>query len=211
MDRRVREWFRESKGRVIEFKPMKRRRLLQSLAALPAIQAIPLSAQTAAPSPAADTFKVTVTGPDAVAQSTCHYFTVEQRAALENLGDLFMPKMGERPGAKEAETAAFLEFLISQSPADRQELYRSGLDRLNSEANRLYGKPFGGIGGEQAAAILKPVTIPWTYNGPADPFARFLIAAKEDFLRATANSRSYALSGNTRGSGGSNYYWLPIE
>ncbi len=211
MDRRAWEWFRESKCRVIEFKPMKRRRLLQSLVALPAVQAIPVSAQTPAASLAADSFKVAVTGPDAVAQSTSHYFNGEQKSALENLGDLFMPKMGERPGAKEAETAGFLEFLISQSPADRQELYRNGLDRLNSEAKHLYGKPFGAITGEQAAPILNPVATPWTYNGPQDPFARFLIAAKEDFLRATGNSRSYARSGTTRGSGGSNYYWLPIE
>src|SRR3954452_12371683 len=110
---------------------MKRSRLLQSRAALPVVGAIPLQAQAAPPtppsSPAPAGFPVALTAPDAVAIAAPHFFTADQRRALERLGDLLVPKSGERPGSIEAKAPAFIEFLISQSPADRQKLYRDGL------------------------------------------------------------------------------------
>ena len=47
---------------------------------------------------------------------------------------------------------------------------------------------------------------------PSDPFAQFLLAAKEDVLRATHNSREFAaaMSRTSRGFSGSGYYWLPL-
>src|SRR4051812_32812152 len=114
---------------------MKRRRLLQSLAALPAVGVIPLAAQSAAqPAPAPAGFPVTLTQADSVAQPSPHFFSADQRRALERLGDLLVPKSGDRPGAREAQAPAFLEFLISQSPQDRQKLYLDGLDRLNAQS-----------------------------------------------------------------------------
>jgi len=194
---------------------MRRRRLLQSLAALPAVGAIPLPAQTAAaPAPAPkNTFDVTLTQPDALAIPRQQYFTPEQRAALERLGGLLVPKVGERPGALEAGAAGFLEFLISQSPADRQELYRNGLDRLNSQAREVGLKGFHDASAQQAETVLVPLKSAWTYAGPSDAFSQFLTAAKDDFLRATINSRAYAeaLAANSRGAGGTSYYWYPVE
>jgi hypothetical protein len=126
---------------------------------------------------------------------------------------MLMPAVDERPGAKEAAAAEFLDFLISQSPVDRQQLYRGGLDKLNSDSRRLHGRVFAALTDEQAAPILKPLTAAWTYDGPSDPFAQFLLAAKEDVLRATHNSREFvtAMSQRSRGFSGTGYYWLPIE
>jgi hypothetical protein len=200
---------------------MKRRNLLQSLVAAPALAAIPkpVAAQTAAyasknGTPASpDNFNLALTPPDAVAQPGPHFFSPQQRAALEHLGNILVPKMGDRPGSQEANAPKFLEFLISQSPTDRQTLYKNGLDRLNAEAARLYQKPFAATSAEQAKPILKPLEAAWTYAGPSDPFAQFLQAAKEDTLRASVNSQAYAtaMASVTRGSSGLNYYWLPVE
>ncbi len=194
---------------------MKRRRLLQSLAALPAVGAIPLPAQNASalsPSAAAN-FAVTLTQPDGLALPNQQFFTAEQRSALVRLGEVLVPKAGDRPGAIEAQAAGFLEFLISQSPTDRQTLYREGLDRLNAQAKTAGASGFHSVNEDQAAAILKPLAGAWTYAGPEDPFAQFLIAAKDDFLRATINSRAYAeaLAANSRGAAGTSYYWFPVE
>jgi hypothetical protein len=134
-------------------------------------------------------------------------------AALRRLGEILVPPQPNAPGAREAEAAEFLDFLISESPADRQNLYREGVDRLNREARSRYSKPFESVSVREADAILAPLREPWTYQGPVDPFARFLRVAKDDFLAATVNSRQWAMasSGRRRSASGLNTYWFPIE
>ena len=200
---------------------MKRRNLLKSMMAAPAFAAIPKPAAAQAPAygnkdsgaASRDNFNLPVTAPDAVAEPGQHFFSRDQMAALEHLGGILVPRSGERPGSMETNAPKFLEFLISASPQDRQMLYKIGLDHLNSEAARLYRKSFVALNAEEAKPILKPLEGAWTYAGPSDPFAQFLHAAKEDFLRCTVNSAAYAtaMGANTRGSSGMNYYWFPVE
>ena len=96
------------------------------------------------------------TAPDAVAQPGQLFFSSDQMAALEHLGELLVPRIGDRPGSKETNAPKFLEFLISKSPQDRQTLYKNGLDQLNSEATRLHRKAFATLNAEEAKPILKP-------------------------------------------------------
>src|SRR5258708_22526910 len=102
---------------------MKGRRMLQSLAILPAMAAAPppAPAQSSATAPAPETMpKLGEAAPDAVSDGVTRFFSHEQFAALENLARLIMPVEGEVP--------LFLDFLIGQSNAKRQTLYRDGLD-----------------------------------------------------------------------------------
>ncbi len=188
---------------------MKRRRLLQSIAALPAL---PAAAQTA-PAPAPEFPKLAETAADAVGQPRGRLFGRDQMAALEKLADLLMPKAGDRPGAVEAGAPAFLDFLIGESNAARRKLYQDGLDRLNSESARLYSKPFRDASATEAKAILAPLAAKWTYAPPADPFARFLKEVKDDLMQATINSRVYAaaVSRRSRSAAGMGAYWLPLD
>ena len=198
---------------------MRRRNLLKTLMAAPALAAVPAPAAAQAPAPAPanagspDNFDLPLTAPDAVAQAGQHFFSADQSAALEHLGDILVPRSGDRPGSKETNAPKFLEFLISQSPQDRQTLYKNGLDHLNNEASKLYRRSFAAITPGEAKLILKPLEGAWTYAGPSDPFAQFLLAAKEDVLRACVNSPAYAtaMAAITRGSSGMNYYWFPVE
>lgn len=194
---------------------MKRRNLLKSMLAAPALAAVPApaAAQTSSGAAAPDNFNLALTAPDAVAQPGQRFFSREEMAALEHLGDILVPRIGERPGSKETNAPKFLEFLISQSPQDRQALYRTGLEHLNSEASKRYGKSFAALHAGEAKPILQPLEGAWTYAGPSEPFAQFLLAAKEDFLRAAVNSPAYAaaMGANTRGSSGMNYYWFAVE
>jgi hypothetical protein len=200
---------------------MKRRNLLQSIVAVPALAAPPKPAAAQAPAYAnkdsaagsPDNFKLPITSPDAVAQPGQHFFTSDQMAALERLGDILVPKTGDRPGSLESNAPKFLEFLISKSPEDRQVLYKNGLDRLNREAAKLYQKPFAAVSPAEAKPLLRPLEAAWTYAGPSDSFAQFLLSAKDDVLRASVNSQAYAtaMASTARGSSGLNYYWLPVE
>src|SRR5438552_3295704 len=134
---------------------MKRRRFVQALAGVPAASAL-AQQQPAAPAntggpPAGgrgggrftqDTPKLEITDPDLVGQGVPRFFTAPQFAALRKLSDLLMPALAGNPGALDAGAPEFLDFLIGASPAERQQLYRDGLDMLNARAKKQFSKSF---------------------------------------------------------------------
>jgi Gluconate 2-dehydrogenase subunit 3 len=197
---------------------MKRRRFIQALAATPAAPAL-LAQAPPAPSIAktipnsVNDVALLYATTDAAAEPVLHFFTVQQFATLRKLSDLLSPPVNGVPGALEAKAPEFLDFLLSQSSADRQQLYRSGLDGLNAQAKRRFNKLFPDVEASQADILLSPLREPWTYDAPSDPVAAMLRAAKDDVRRATLNSREWnlaAAAGRTRGGGGG-LYWLPID
>ena len=199
---------------------MKRRRFIQALAATPAAPALLAQAPLApsVPRPAANSGNdgpLLYAASDDAAEAVLHFFNAQQFVALRKLSDLLMPASSApntAPGALQAKAPEFLDFLLSQSAADRQQLYRSGLDGLNAQAKKRFGKLFADVDASQAEMLLAPLRDPWTYDAPSDPVAAMLRAAKDDLRRATLNSREWnlAAAGRTRGGGGG-LYWLPID
>ncbi len=200
---------------------MKRRAILKSLAVLPAAAVLPAQEPAVPPKPTPsvveETPRIQASVPDAIAETVPQFFSAEAFSALRRLSDLLMPAVnttsGTTPGALQAHAPEFLDFLIGQSPPERQNLYRTGLDRLNADARHRYSKPFSDLDAGQADSVLAPLHAPWTYNGPADPLARFLQTAKEDVMTATVNSREWigVVSKRGRRGGNVNTYWLPID
>jgi hypothetical protein len=196
---------------------MKRRTVLRSLLTVPAAAALPAEAPAqeakAGAPPNRETPATPTTVADATAETVVKTFNPAQFSALRRLGEILMPAAQETPGALEAGAAEFLDFLVGASPADRVTLYRDGLDRLNAEAQRRHQKSFAELTVPQAEPILAPLRAPWSYRGPADPFAKFLLAAKDDLMAATANSREYiaVVSARRRSAGGIGQYWYPME
>jgi gluconate 2-dehydrogenase subunit 3-like protein len=199
---------------------MKRRGFVKALAAAPAVPAV-LAQQTTPPTPApqtpppaAEAPKLELAIPDDVAEMQPKFFAATQYSALRKLAEILMPRVGDTPGAIEAGAPEFLDFLISESPKERQELYRQGLDALNSEATKRFNKSFAETTSEQQASLLQPLRRQWTYDPPTDPLARFLWAAKQDVRTATINSREYTLasaSGGGRRGSGVGLYWYPLD
>lgn len=148
--------------------------------------------------------------PEEVAEPGLHFLTAEEMAAFRRLAETLVPRT-RTPGALEAGAVEFLDFYLSQSDASRQALCRDGLARLNGEARRQFRKAFRELGAEEIHRLLAPLREPWTAPAPADPLAAFLRAAKEDLLRATFNSRAWALAteGRRRATGAT--YWYPVE
>jgi hypothetical protein len=205
---------------------MKRRHFVQAaLVAVPAAKALaaqqpaPRVDPTAAPAgtaplASAETPTLEVAFSDAAAEMIPRFFTAQQFAALRQLGAILVPPSSGAPGALDAHAPEFLDFLIGQSLPERQQLYRAGLDALNAEAKKRFGKPFAELGPSEAAAILAPLREPWTPDPPADPLARFLRAAKADVRTATLNSPEWSAAGAASGgrrSGGFNLYWYPLD
>ena len=194
---------------------MQRRTILKSLALLPVAKDL-----AAAPAPPAvkretpdDFAPLPALVPDQISAPAVGFFSPEQFAALRRLSDILVPRSDENPGALDAGVPAFLDFLIGESPSDRQALYLDGLDRLNEEARRQHARDFAELTPPQADDLLAPLRQPWTDEAPADRFARVLRVAKEDAIAATRNSRErLAVESKRRGfrvdvEG----YWRSIE
>ena len=219
---------------------MKRRRFVKALVAAPAIPAAlaqqpaansnapapnspappPLDATTPpaplnrTPTAAAAPAKLPTAVADEVADMKPKFFNAAQSGALRRLSEILMPAINGAPSAIDAKAPEFLDFLLSESPQDRQQLYKNGLDQLNAQAKKLYNKPFAETDQTQAAALMAPLKQPWTYDPPTDSLAAFLRAAKQDVRTATLNSREYASaagnSGSRRGAG-LGLYWYPLD
>ena len=172
---------------------MKRRTWIKTALAAPAVAALPAAAQQQTPAQRDEFAKIeTVPSADRAGEPSLKFFSKAEYAALEGLAATILPSVGGKPGALEAGVPAFLDFLISQSPAARQKLYRDGLARLN------------------AGGTLAPLSEPWTYKPPADPFKRFLREAKSDILQAAFNSREW-IEARTGGRGGAGTYYLAVD
>ena len=192
---------------------MNRRTVLKSLVAAQAAAALPAQSLPKESARAVEeTPKIEATVADADADPVARFFTPEQFAALARLCELMEPSSPERPGAKEARAAEFLDFLLSQSPAERKGLYREGLDRLNAESARRFNQAFVRLDASPAAQVLEPLRRPWSYEEPADPLERFLREAKTDVMEATRNSYEFisVVSKSGRRAGGVGEFWYPL-
>src|SRR5258707_14498275 len=70
---------------------------------------------------------------DSIAKTEQCFFLPVQMATLVRLCDLLLPPIGDKPGALQAETPLFLDFLIGGSPAARKQVYTGGLNWLDTE------------------------------------------------------------------------------
>jgi hypothetical protein len=134
--------------------------------------------------------------------------------ALTRLSDVLMPSLGKKPGALEADTPAFLDFLVGSSSASRKQMYAGGLDWLNDQAKNKYGVPFANTNATQADELIKPWLRTWmTDHPPTEPHAGFVNVAHADIRTATMNSRAWiaALGQADQDWVTNGLYWSPIE
>jgi hypothetical protein len=152
--------------------------------------------------------------PDAVAQTNANFFTSQQLATLRKLSEILLPPLKGYPGATDAGTPEFLDFLIGVSPADRQQMYQSGLDRLDAEATQHFGIAFAKVDKAQADQLLHPWMKTWmTDHPPTEPYAHFINVAHSDIRTATINSQAWSDAARAEGQKqpGIGLYWYPVD
>ncbi len=148
---------------------------------------------------------------DMVAQTETHFFTPQQMQTLRQLCAVLLPRYGKYPSAIDAGTPEFLDFLIGASPADRQQMYRGGLDRLDSEAKQRFGMEFAAVSEGQADALIRPWLRTWmTDHPPTEPYARFMNLAHADIRTATVNSQPWSEAAG-RQEADEALYWYPVD
>ena len=197
---------------------MRRRNLLRSAMLAPAAVAIPAAVPAAAAqqygSAAAEPGDVNlvVNAPSLVGDQRTTFFDALESAALRALANTLVPPFDGKPGAVESGVPEFFDFAIGESGAERQQLWRTGLNELDARSVQAFGMRFEKLSSEQAGKILEPLKAKWTYYGPDEPFDKFLWEARTEMLAATLNSREYA-EANTgrRAAAASNYYWRSLD
>jgi hypothetical protein len=201
-------------------------------AATPAAQATPPAASTAipplppqgpvAPGPMpwnrglleAPQLGLSTVVPDAVAETNATFFTEAQTATLRRMCALLMPPLKGYPGAIETGTPEFLDFLIGASPRRQQQMYKAGLDWLDTEAKLKFAVSFEKTTDAQADALLKPWLRTWmTDHAPTEPHAGFINQAHSDIRTATMNSQEWSDAQAAAGRWRSDYdlYWYPVD
>jgi hypothetical protein len=152
--------------------------------------------------------------PDAVAQTNAHFFNVKQMATLRRLCEILLPPLKGYPGAIDAGVPEFLDFLIGASPADRQQMYQSGLDRLDAEAKQRFSVSFTDIQAGQADQLLRPWLRTWMNDHPPmESYAHFINVAHSDIRTATINSQAWskAATAESQQESDMGLYWFPVE
>ncbi|HEY2860694.1 MAG TPA: gluconate 2-dehydrogenase subunit 3 family protein [Terracidiphilus sp.] len=175
---------------------------------------------------------------DLVAAGDPHFFNHQQFATLRRLCELMMPALNGYPSAVEAGAPEFLDFLVGATPAgrqqsyfatiagaaparqvvtgsiDRRQMYVTGLERLENEAQKRFLKSFAALGPDQADVLLAPALAPWMADHPPrDSFQRFINVVHQDIRTATMNSAAWNAAATAAGerAPGVGSYWKPID
>ncbi len=151
--------------------------------------------------------------PDAVAETDSHFFSQAQMATLRRLSDVLLPPWKKYPGALDAGTPEFLDFLIGISPPERQQMYHAGLDRLDAEARKQGAKSFAAASAEQADAVIGPALRVWMNDHPpSESFAFFVNTTHSDIRTATVNSQAWSEAAAADGQDPEKgLYWFPVD
>ena len=134
-------------------------------------------------------------------------------ATLVRLCDLLMPPIAGMPGAVDADTPLFLDFLLDESPEPRKKVYAGGLDWLEAAAQKRYKRSFAQLDEAQADTLVKPWLRTWMADHPpTEPHAGFLNIAHDDIRTATTNSKAWDQALIVAGAPVSaDLYWYPID
>jgi Gluconate 2-dehydrogenase subunit 3 len=157
---------------------------------------------------------ITTLSADAVAQTNAHFFSDQQLATLRRLSEVLVPPSQGYPGSIEAGAPEFLDFLVGVSPSDRQQLYQSGLDRLEAEAKKHFTISFTAANADQADQLLRPWLRTWMNDHPpTDPYEQFINIAHADIRTATINSQAWSDAARKAGTPTPNtdLYWYPVD
>jgi len=151
---------------------------------------------------------------DEVAIAELRFFSPQQMATLTRLSDVLMPPLGDKPGAVQAQTPSFLDFLIGNSPDERKQVYSKGLDWLNAESKKRFNAEFAHLSDQQAGDLLKPWLRTWLNDHPpTEEHADFVNIAHDDIRTATVNSKEWSVSpqAGAQPKTQEDLYWSPIQ
>lgn len=106
-----------------------------------------------------DLLKITaaaaIAGPLAAADSAPKFFTAEEFQMVDDLAELIVPADGHSPGAHAAQVAGCIDRRLAESlEPEAQQLWKTGLRRIDALSNELNGKAWAAAGAGERLAVL---------------------------------------------------------
>ena len=101
------------------------------------------------------------------------FLNEDQNETLIALSDVIIPAT-DTPGAKEALVNRYLDLVLAGEPAESQQKFVDGLNYIDTESQRLFGKEFHLLTPEDQNDLLQPLAYPlrpsfWLNKDHPDP------------------------------------------
>jgi hypothetical protein len=126
---------------------------------------------------------------NAAAQSKAPlFFTREEFAMVDEIGELIIPTDDHSPGARAAGCAAYIDARLAESWGDEPKTqWRDGLKAIDSISQEMHGKPFMQAAPEQRIAVLTAISK--NEMDPKKPEERFFREIKSRTVHAYYTSK----------------------
>ena len=151
---------------------------------------------------------------DEIGLTELHFFSAVQHSTLRQLAAGLLPPLDGKPGALQAAAPEFLDFLIGVSSTNRKQVYQTGLDWLETQAQTQHQRSFATLNEAEVGSLIQPWLRTWmTDHPPTEPHADFINIAHADIRTATINSRlwSEAPAKGAQDKTPVELFWQPIE
>lgn len=86
------------------------------------------------------------------------FFTSAENELVNIISDLIIPTDEKSPGAREARVNEFIDLMISESKGDEQAIWRDGLQAVNQESSKQFGKGFAEASENQQISLLEAIS-----------------------------------------------------
>ncbi|HZS06673.1 MAG TPA: gluconate 2-dehydrogenase subunit 3 family protein [Blastocatellia bacterium] len=86
------------------------------------------------------------------------FFNQQQLALIATISEHIIPTDDHSPGAIAAEVPAFIDLMISESPAETKKLWTDGLAAVDQMSKTKYQKDYTGATKEEQIAILTEIS-----------------------------------------------------
>lgn len=86
------------------------------------------------------------------------FFNAAQMALVTTISELIIPTDDHSPGAKAAEVPAFIDLMVSESPAETKTLWRDGLSAMDKLSQAKFSKTFNRATPTQQIALLTEIS-----------------------------------------------------
>ena len=96
--------------------------------------------------------------PDVAAIFQPKFFTSAENELVTIISDLIIPTDKKSPGAREARVNEFIDLMISEGEGDEWALWRDGLQAVNRESGRRFGKNFVEASEDQQISLLEAMS-----------------------------------------------------
>lgn len=96
--------------------------------------------------------------PAAAKKTAPKFFKADQMALIATISELIIPTDDHSPGAIAAEVPAFIDLMISESPAETKKLWTDGLTAVDAKSQSANGAAFNKAPKEKQIALLTEIS-----------------------------------------------------